>query len=64
MHDPDDVIAAFEGSLKLMEQSQTRDGDKSLLEIEGGLHDLLTNKLTYVVDTIVEWVRRRAAMDD
>eukprot|EP01034_Spumella_vulgaris_P044153 gene44153-54883_t len=43
----------------LMSQSQTAPGDKTFIEVEGGLHDLLANKLGQVTTASIDWVLTR-----
>ncbi len=42
-----------------MSQSLTAPGDKSFVEVPGGLHDLLANKLGQVTTLCVDWVLDR-----
>jgi pimeloyl-ACP methyl ester carboxylesterase len=57
-HDPLDQVALMEGSNQLYDLSQTPVNRKSIIEIDGGLHDLMSNELTLVTDKMLEWVRK------
>ncbi len=43
----------------MMDESATLAADKSLVVVEGGLHDLLANKLGLVTTAMIEWIQRR-----
>jgi hypothetical protein len=46
-----------------MKESQTEGSDKKLILIEGGMHDLLTNEMTFVVEKTIEWVEARLLIE-
>jgi alpha-beta hydrolase superfamily lysophospholipase len=56
MHDPADEVASVKGATWLMERSATIAEDKCYVEVLDGRHDLLSNELQFVADTILEWL--------
>jgi hypothetical protein len=46
-----------------MKESQTEGSDKKLILIEGGMHDLLTNEMTFTVEKTIEWVEARLLIE-
>eukprot|EP00638_Chattonella_subsalsa_P009736 CAMPEP_0117751994 /NCGR_PEP_ID=MMETSP0947-20121206/11332_1 /TAXON_ID=44440 /ORGANISM="Chattonella subsalsa, Strain CCMP2191" /LENGTH=339 /DNA_ID=CAMNT_0005570533 /DNA_START=1 /DNA_END=1017 /DNA_ORIENTATION=- len=55
IHDPDDGIVPFTGSKSLQERSATALRDGVIQEIPGGLHDLVSNKTSYVAESFYRW---------
>ncbi|KAJ1485074.1 Alpha/Beta hydrolase protein, partial [Baffinella frigidus] len=53
LHDPEDGIIPFAGSQQLLAESPS--GDKTLEEMPGGLHDLVSNVHEQLVAAIVPW---------
>jgi hypothetical protein len=53
LHDPFERVCPFEGPQRLMESC----GSVSihLVEIPGGLHDLLSNEFETVVSSVAQW---------
>ena len=49
VHDPKEQCCLIEGSLDLLEQSMTSKDKKRLIEVDGGLHDLLGNETEAVL---------------
>lgn len=58
-HDPQDKVCFHSGSEQLINDSATPAEDKALVHVEGGLHDLLVNKLGLLTDKILEWIAER-----
>lgn len=54
MHDPDDSICLYSGSQRLMEVSPSK--DKALIDMPGGLHDLITNERQLVTSHVLTWL--------
>ena len=61
-HDPEDEVTKYEGTKKLFQDSKTVESKKELVDMKNGLHDVLSNELTFVTDRIVKWVEK--IMDD
>lgn len=56
-HDPEDTTCSYSGTKKLMSESPSL--NKQLININGGLHDILANNTSYVTDICIEWVMRQ-----
>jgi alpha-beta hydrolase superfamily lysophospholipase len=63
LHDPRDHISNIVGSRNLMEYSKTPNDRKCCVDIDGGLHDLLSNKLTFVTDRSISWINEQMPKD-
>ena len=59
MHDPGDAVTRYSGCVKFKQAACTPSVDKKLLEMQGGLHDVLANDLKRSVDIILQWVGDR-----
>lgn len=59
LHDPEDKITPMAGSRLLFEQSGTDPGDKQVIELTGGAHDLFINRLDEVAVRSVAWIESR-----
>jgi hypothetical protein len=59
MHDPCDAVTRYSGCVKFKQAASTPSVDKKLLEMQGGLHDVLANDLEGSVDTILQWMGGR-----
>ena len=40
-----------------MELSSTNEEEKSLVLVEGGLHDLVTNEMIFLTSTSISWIK-------
>ena len=56
-HDPSEQIVLVHGSERLLEKSLTPDVHKSIVMVEGGLHDLLSNSFTLVTEKSIDWIQ-------
>lgn len=56
-HDPNDEITTCEGSRLLFDNSPDHIM-KDFVEVKDGLHDLLTNKLSWIVNEMIGWMER------
>jgi alpha-beta hydrolase superfamily lysophospholipase len=56
-HDPLEQIVLVKGSEKLIEKSLTSKGNKVIVLVDGGLHDLLSNSFTLVTKKSIEWIK-------
>lgn len=56
-HDPTEQIVLVKGSKRLLEMSLTAKVNKSIVLVEGGLHDLLSNNFTLVTAKSIEWIQ-------
>lgn len=56
-HDPNDTIVKINGSRLFYEHAQTPSDKKVLEEIDGGLHDPLCNKLEYIVEKLLVFIK-------
>jgi esterase/lipase len=56
VHDPEDKVTQFSGSLMLFESATS--AHKSLSRLEGGKHDLMTNEPEKLVKLIHDWVEK------
>jgi hypothetical protein len=45
------------GSERLLEKSLTPDVHKSIVMVEGGLHDLLSNSFSLVTEKSIDWIQ-------
>jgi len=59
VHDPDDGIVKFSGSLLMLHRSKTSSEEGVIQEMPGCLHDLLTNDREIIVDHLVAWINKR-----
>ena len=60
LHDSEDKVCKFEGSERMMRQVKTQHSDKSLIEMPGMLHDLITNATEEVTSIVGSWVTKQA----
>ena len=42
-----------------MELSGTSEEEKSLVLVEGGLHDLITNEMIFLTSTSITWIEKQ-----
>jgi alpha-beta hydrolase superfamily lysophospholipase len=56
-HDPAEQIVLVHGSERLLEKSLTPDVHKSIVMVEGGLHDLLSNSFSLVTEKSIDWIQ-------
>ena len=56
-HDPSEQIVLVQGSERLVEKSLTSKGNKSIVMVEGGLHDLLSNNFTFITEKSIDWIK-------
>ena len=61
-HDPTEQIVLVQGSKRLFEMSLTAEVNKSIVLVEGGLHDLLSNNFTLVTAKSIEWIQDQMTM--
>jgi acylglycerol lipase len=57
MHDPEDKITKWSGSVKAKKLAVSSDGQ--IMDVPGGLHDLLTNDLKFCMKQIISWFNDR-----
>jgi len=62
VHDPEDKVIPFVGSLTLLENVPST--DKTLIKMEGSLHDQMCNKPGEIAMVIKDWARPRTAVSD
>lgn len=55
-HDPEDNVTMFSGSARLHASSATPHHQKKLVAMPNARHDLIINRLAYVVDQTFEWI--------
>ena len=61
-HDPLEQIVLVHGSERLIKDSLTLPGRKSIVMVEGGLHDLLSNNFTSITEKSIEWIMSEMKM--
>ena len=61
-HDPLEQIVLVHGSERLIKDSLTLPAHKSIVMVEGGLHDLLSNNFTSITDKSIEWIMSQLKM--
>lgn len=55
-HDPEDNVTMYSGSQQLYERSATLPQNKRLIAMSNGKHDLIINRLAFVVEKSFEWI--------
>jgi len=55
-HDPDDNVTMYSGSTLLLERSATAAHQKRLVSMPNGRHDLIINRLAFIVDETFAWI--------
>ena len=62
-HDPEDAICRIKGSEMLLTGSTLLpESDKKLVTVDGGRHDLITNRLQDMITQSVEWIHIRLSL--
>lgn len=56
-HDPKEKVVLVGGSVRLYEESTTSEENKKIVLIEGGLHDLLSNRFTLICNISIKWIK-------
>lgn len=59
IHDPDDKICIYDGSVNMMEVTSTAVKNKEIAQVPGWLHGLLGNKNTEICDMIIAFMEPR-----
>lgn len=61
VHDPEDKVCSIRGSRDMLRLAATAPADKSLVEVPGSLHGLLTNDNDMILGHVLAWVSPRIA---
>ena len=57
--DPLDAVTLMDGVTHLLSKSSTAESDKLLIEVIGGRHDVISNRLGFFIEHLIAWLEKQ-----